>query len=106
MLKISTVDLRAERRLVVEGQLVAPWVGELRAASVAAKEALGERRLVIDLSGTTVIGQDGQDLIFELMQEGAKFSCGGVLTRYVLKQLASRCRRGHGGVEPETSHCF
>jgi hypothetical protein len=26
------------------------------------------------------------------MKEGAKFSCGGVLTRHVLKRLARRCR--------------
>ncbi len=30
MLKISVVDSRIERRLVLEGKLIAPWVAELR----------------------------------------------------------------------------
>lgn len=93
MLKISTVDTRSERRLVVEGSLVEPWLSELRASWISASENLGERRLVIDLSGATVIGREGQELLFDLMQEGARFSCCGVLTKYVLKCLASRRRR-------------
>jgi len=32
MLKISVIDRRTERRLVLEGKLIAPWVAELRTA--------------------------------------------------------------------------
>lgn len=107
MLRISTVDARTERRLVVEGRLVEPWVSELREAWRGALKDLDGRRLLIDVSGATVIGPEGQDLLFELMREGAKFSCGGVLTRYVLKRLASRCRREYGAeADKETSRCF
>jgi hypothetical protein len=38
-----------------------------------------------------VISQDGENTLFELMRNGAKFSSGGVLTRHVLSQLARRC---------------
>ena len=91
MLKISTIDTDSDRRLVVEGKLVQPWVGELRNTWRSAGEDLRGRKLIIDLSHATVIGQEGQDAILELMNEGAKFSCCGVLTKYVVKQLARRC---------------
>jgi len=92
MLKISTVNRRAERRLVVEGKLVQPWVGELRTTWLSAGEDLQGRKLVIDLSNATVISQEGEEALLELMKEGAEFSCCGVLTKYVIRKLAHSCR--------------
>jgi hypothetical protein len=92
MLKISTIDTRAHRRLVSEGKLIGPWTKELQSAWKNAGQDLQGRKLVIDLTNVTVIGPDGEDTLFELMRDGAKFSCGGVLTKHVLKRLARRCR--------------
>ena len=92
MLKISTIDKRLERRLIVEGKLVQPWIGELRRTWRNAGDDLQGRRLIIDLSNATVISQEGEEALFELMREGAKFSCCGVLTKYVVKRLAHKCR--------------
>ena len=97
MFRISIVDTSAQRRLVVEGNLSGPWVAELRTTCRNAKRDLEGRRLVIDLSSLTVISREGEDAIVDLMKEGAKFSCTGVLTRHVLKRLARRCR-----CEPDT----
>ena len=49
MLKISIVEGRKQRRLVVEGKLVAPWSDELKAACERAASGLNGRELVIDL---------------------------------------------------------
>ena len=106
MFRISTIDTRCERRLVVEGTLTEPWVGELRKTWQRETQQQDERKVVIDLSSATVISREGQDVIFELMQEGAKFTCGGVLTKYVLKRLAHKCRRGFlGAKRAETTWC-
>lgn len=91
MFRISTIDTQRERRLVVEGTLVRPWVEELRKTWNNAGDALEGRSRVIDLTNATVISREGENAIFELMKEGAKFSCGGVLTRHLLKELADRC---------------
>jgi len=91
MFRISTIDTKSERRLVVEGTLVQPWVAELRKTWSGASEALEGRRLVIDLNSATLISREGEDAIFELMKEGATFACGGVLTKHLLKELARRC---------------
>jgi hypothetical protein len=91
MFRISTIDTDRERRLVVEGTLVQPWVTELRRTWSDAGNSLQGRMLVIDLTNATVISREGEAEIFELMKEGAKFSCGGVLTKHLLKELAQKC---------------
>ncbi len=90
MFKISTVDTQSHRTLVVEGTLVGPWIGELRTSWRNACQELGGRKLVIDLRNLITISRAGEDAIFDLMKEGAKFSCGNVLTKHVLKQLARK----------------
>ncbi len=92
MFKISVVESRSQRRLVLEGRLVDPWTAELETAWRKAGDQLQGRKLVIDLANVTLISLDGQNMLFRLMREGAKFSCGGVLTKHVLKQLAQQCR--------------
>jgi hypothetical protein len=88
--KISIVDTRSRRKLIVEGTLVGPWVAELGTAWRNASQDLDRRNLIINLRNLTVISRDGEDAIFDLMKKGAKFSCGGVLTRHVLKQLVRK----------------
>jgi hypothetical protein len=92
MFKISISDTPCKRTLFVEGTLVAPWTSELKRVWRDAGQDLEGRNLVIDLKNVTVIGQEGENILFELMTNGAKFSCGGVLTKHVLKQLARRSR--------------
>jgi hypothetical protein len=99
MLRISTFDTADERRLVVEGTLVNPWVAELRTSTAgAAGSSLEDRSLVIDLTNATTIDREGEAAIFELMQKGAKFRCRGVHTKHVLKKLADRCHTGVSNV--------
>jgi hypothetical protein len=90
MFRISVVDTRSERRLVVEGTLLGPWVGELRTSWRNACQERGGRKLIVDLRNLTTLSHEGEDAIFDLIKEGAKFSCGNVLTKHVLKQLARK----------------
>jgi hypothetical protein len=90
MLKISVIDNRKERRMLLEGKLIAPWVAELRTAWKAANEEIEHRALVVDLRNITVISQEGEKVLSELMIAGARFRCSGVLIKHVLKQLARK----------------
>src|SRR5579871_1407736 len=89
MLNISIKDGPSQRRLIVEGKLVAPWVDELRATREKAQEDLNGRELVIDLENLTTISQQGETLLMELLRSGTKFRGHGVYTKYVLRQIAS-----------------
>jgi hypothetical protein len=93
MLKISITDKGAQRRLILEGKLIAPWVAELRTACSKAKAELDGRELVIDIENVMVISQEGENALLQLINDGAKFRCRGVLTKHVLQQLARRSKK-------------
>jgi anti-anti-sigma regulatory factor len=92
MFKISILDTASRRTLVVEGKLIEAVVDELRSTWKNTSRDLDGRKLVIDLNSLTVISREGEEAIFDLMKEGAKFSCAGILTRHVLKRVAQRYR--------------
>ena len=93
MLKISFIEDHTRYRLVLEGKLIAPWAAELRTACEKARADLDGRELVIDMKHLTVISQEGENVLFELMNEGVKFRCQGVFAKQVVKQLAHRISR-------------
>jgi hypothetical protein len=90
MLKISIVEGRSERRLVLEGKLVSPWVDELRAAYESAKADSNGPKLVIDLRNLTTISDQGENLLLELMRRGVRFRRSGVFAKEVLKEVERR----------------
>jgi hypothetical protein len=92
VLKITILENRTQRRLVLEGMLVAPWTTELRIAYERARTELNDRELVIEIRHLTAISQEGENLLLEFMNEKVKFRSYGVFTKYVLSQLARRKR--------------
>jgi hypothetical protein len=86
MLKISLVEDQDERRLVVEGTLVGPWVSELAIACERAREDLGGRELIVDLRNLTGISPEGERALLQLMKNKTKLQCG-VFVRELLRQL-------------------
>jgi hypothetical protein len=48
---------------------------------------------MVDLRGLTAITDDGENVLLELMREGASFRSCGVFTKHVLKRLARKIRR-------------
>jgi hypothetical protein len=93
MLKISRVDGAHQRRLVLEGKLIGPWAAELRTAFSAARTELDGSKVIIDLKQLTAISQEGENVLLELIEQGAKFRCLGVFSKQVLKQLARRASK-------------
>lgn len=96
MLKISLIDSATQRRVIVEGKLIAPWVAELRNACGRARADLRGRELVVEMKHISTISQEGENVILELMDGGIKFRCHGVFTKHVVKQLTRRACRNSG----------
>jgi hypothetical protein len=88
MLKITKVRTDQRCRLVLEGKLVSPWLDELKREWDVTRNCTSELTLIVDLRNVTTISQEGQNVLLGMMRDGAKFVCGGVLNRHVLKQLA------------------
>ena len=96
MLKISIKDSQTKRLLVLEGKIIAPWTHELSKVCQDHTNHVADRELVIDLRGVTDISADGEEALYCLMVQGAKFRGGGVFVKQVLKQLAQRVCRNNG----------
>jgi hypothetical protein len=94
VLKISMVDSRTQRRLVIEGALISPWLAELKRAWIEAGESLQDRKLLIDLRDITVISSDGETFLRALIDKGTgfSFSRSGALTKHLLQQLVRKRR--------------
>jgi len=90
MLKITTVKTNRQCRIVVEGELVSSAVEELKREWGEARVSAGCLTLIVDLRNVITIGQEGKDVLLEMMSEGARFICGGVHNRHVLQQLARK----------------
>jgi hypothetical protein len=93
MLKISLIDSPRQRRLVVEGKLIAPWTAELRNACQEARADLRDRELVVEMKHVTTISQEGENVILELINGGIRFRCHGVFTKHVVKELTRRASK-------------
>jgi len=90
MLKITATDNDNRRILMLEGKLIDPWVAELEKSWDEAR-SLGSREVLVDLKDVTAISQHGENVLYRMMAEGAKFfCCRGVLTRHVVNQLQRR----------------
>lgn len=93
MLKITAVDNDQRRTLVLEGQLIDPWVGELERNWAEARMSIGADSIVVDLRDITAISEGGENALFQMMAAGAQIHCRrGVLTKHVLQQLKQRCK--------------
>ena len=99
MLRISVREGRNQRRLLLEGKLIAPWATELRTACEKAKTDLDGRELVVEMNNLSAISQDGENVLLDLLSEGIKFRCHGVFTKLILKQLARRARANVQGAK-------
>jgi hypothetical protein len=93
VLRITTIETQGERRLVLEGRLIEPWITEFKKAWQEASQALNDHRLVIDLANVTVISPEAESLLLEIRREGAQFVCDGVLNKHLVRQIERRCKR-------------
>jgi hypothetical protein len=93
MLKITTIEEQTQCRFVVEGKLIAPWTTELKNACDRARAGLNGRKLVVDLQCLTLISQEGEKILLELMNDGTEICGSGLFTKHILRQLTRRSRR-------------
>ena len=93
MLKITAVNDNHRTTLVLEGQLVDPWIHELERTWIEARMSIGSESIVVDLKDVTTISQRGENVLSTMMADGVELNCcRGVLTKHVLRQLKQRCR--------------
>ena len=89
MLKIVIMETATDRRWIVQGRLVGPWVSELRTTWKRAHRSQDNRPCIIDLNDVTFIDKSGERLLRAMRKKGAQLLAKGVYVRHVLEQLNS-----------------
>jgi ABC-type transporter Mla MlaB component len=93
VLRITTIQTGRQRKLVLEGQLVEPWVTELKKAWQEANQSPEGQQLVIDLCEVTIISSQAENVLLEIRRAGTQFVCGGILNKHLVRQIDRKCRR-------------
>jgi ABC-type transporter Mla MlaB component len=87
MLRITITEMATEQRWTLEGRLVQPWVGELRANWKNRHRPQNGRTCTVDLSQITCIDNSGLRLLRTMSKGGKHFIDTGIYTNYVLEKL-------------------
>jgi len=92
VLRITTIETAGQRKLVLEGKLVEPWVTELKKAWQEGNQSLNGHHLVIDLCNVTIISPQAEMILLEMKREGAQFVCDGILNKHLVRQIERKCK--------------
>src|SRR5712664_31216 len=87
MLKITIMETATDRRWIVQGRLVGPWVNELRTTWKRAHRSEDKRACIIDLNDVTSIDKSGERLLRAMSKKGAQLIATGMYIKHVLEQL-------------------
>jgi hypothetical protein len=93
VLKITITDLDDEQRWSLQGQLVGQWAAELKSTWREAHAIGGKRRCIVDLIEVISIDRNGEDILAEIMSQGAEFISGDVYTEHLLRNLRHKVKR-------------
>ena len=91
-MKISVFESSKQRRLVLEGMLVAPWATELNTACETARVDLNGRELVVELKNLVAISDEGENILLTLMGDGVKVRAHGVYAKHLVREVARKIR--------------
>jgi anti-anti-sigma regulatory factor len=87
VLKITIAETGTDRRWIVQGRLVGPWVSELRTTWKKAHRSPDKRACIIDLNDVTFIDKSGERLLRAMCKKGAQLVARGMYVRHVLEQM-------------------
>jgi anti-anti-sigma regulatory factor len=87
MLKITVTETPTERKWVLAGRLVGPWVEEFRATWKRAVIAHASQACTIDLNEVTFVDKDGERLLRALFRKGVQLVSEGLYTKHILERL-------------------
>jgi hypothetical protein len=93
VLKIAITDLPDEQRWSLQGQLVGQWAAELKSTWREAHHIGDTRRCIVELIEVTSIDRIGEEVLAEIMSQGAEFISGDVYTKHLLRTLRSELKR-------------
>src|SRR5580693_5201720 len=90
MLRITVLEHPECLTFRVEGKLIGQWAGELEHSWKEAAAIRGHRALIVDLSETLFIDEEGRRVLAKLFQEGAFFRTAGPMTESIVSEITGK----------------
>jgi len=87
VLKITITETARDRRWIVQGRLVGPWVSELRTTWKRAHRSDDKRACIIDLNDVTFIDKSGERLLRAMCKKGAQLIARGLYVKHDREQV-------------------
>ncbi len=98
MLRITMHDSSESVTFLVEGKLVGDWAKELEQCCKQNSSVRGHRALIIDLSETLFIDQEGRRVLAALFHEGAFFRTACPMTESIVSEITRKRNGARRGV--------
>lgn len=77
----------------MHGRLAGRWAAELRFSWRDACRESDTRRCIVELNDVTFIDRNGEEVLTEIMSQGAEFTASGMYTRHLLGNLRSELKQ-------------
>jgi outer membrane protein len=98
MLRITTQDRPEALTFLVEGKLVGQWAKELEQCWKQTSSLRGHRALIIDLSETLFIDDEGRRVLAALFRAGAFFRTACPMTESIVSEITRKPKGARRGV--------
>lgn len=90
MLRITVQDNPEALTFLVEGKLVGAWARELEKSWREAELVRGHRAMIVDLTETLFIDEEGRRILAKLFREGGFFRAAGPLTESIVADITGK----------------
>jgi hypothetical protein len=98
MLKITIHDGPETLTFQVEGKLIGAWARELEQSWKTSASIRDRKALIVDLTETLYIDEEGKRVLKKLFRDGAFFRTGGAMTSSVVDELTGKSSKPWRGI--------
>ena len=93
MLRITVVESPGEEKWILQGQLTGEFASELSVNWRLSLSRCSERLRIVDLSEVTSIDRSGEEVLLDMIHQGARCIATGIYTRHLLEELQDRTKK-------------
>src|SRR5580704_4586551 len=93
MLKITIHESAEALTFQVEGKLIGDWAKELDQAWQVSYSVRNRKALIVDLTETLHIDDEGKHVLTKLFHDGAFFKTSGTMTSGIVDEITGKSRK-------------
>jgi len=93
MLKITIHESPEALTFQVEGKLIGDWAKELEQAWQVSYSVRNRKALIVDLTETLHIDDEGKRVLIKLFRDGAFFKTSGTMTSCIVDEITGKSQK-------------